>query len=52
MIATPLVGWVRFQRSGPMRISSTTEIVRSRPIWSRRTSPEVTPRPVSALMFT
>ena len=40
------------QRLGPMRISSTPDIVRSRPISSRNTSPEAAPRPVSALMFT
>ena len=35
-----------------LRISSTTEIVPSRPILSSKTSAEATPRPVSALMFT
>ena len=47
-----LLGWGRFQRLGLMRTSSTTDIVRSRPISSRNTSPEAAPRPVSALMFT
>ena len=42
----------RSQRPGPMRISSTTDIVPSRPILSNNTSPEAAPRPVRALMFT
>ena len=40
------------QRLWLMRTSSTTDIVPSRPISSRNTSPEAAPRPVRALMFT